>query len=159
MLTKTWPTDWLMRQITANLGWREWGRGGRGQGDKGGIKRRQRERGWGCREVRAMQQTMIKMEKERAWGRWMSLTYPLVVPIPGQIAFSAVVVSNLLIAPSCERERDWERERVREMGGGGECAHSKEQVDKVVVEYLLRSRILFTSLIRYLLMGCMLVWV
>lgn len=33
----------------------------------------------------------------------MSLTYPLVIPVPGQIAFSAVIVSNLLIAPSCEK--------------------------------------------------------
>lgn len=39
----------------------------------------------------------------------MSLTYPLVIPIPRQIAFSAVVVSNLLIAPSCVRkERETE---------------------------------------------------
>lgn len=35
----------------------------------------------------------------------MSLTNPFVVPIPGQIAFGAVVVSNLLIASSCERQR------------------------------------------------------
>lgn len=46
----------------------------------------------------------------------MFLTYPLVIPIPGQIAFSAVVVSNLLITPSCERKR----ERGREGGGGRE---------------------------------------
>lgn len=44
----------------------------------------------------------------------MSLTYPLVIPVPGQIAFSAVVVSNLLIAPSCEKETQTEKERERE---------------------------------------------
>lgn len=43
----------------------------------------------------------------------MSLTYPFVIPIPGQIAFSAVIVSNLLIAASCERET----ERVRDTLG------------------------------------------
>lgn len=42
----------------------------------------------------------------------MSLTYPLVIPIPGQIAFSAVVVSNLLIASSCMSERERDRQRV-----------------------------------------------
>lgn len=51
----------------------------------------------------------------------MPLTYPLVVPIPGQIPFSAVVVSNLLIAPSCETAR----ERVREMAGGGRQRKSR----------------------------------
>ena len=42
----------------------------------------------------------------------MLLTYPLVVTIPGQIAFGAVIVSNLLIASSCAQARD----RVRNQG-------------------------------------------
>lgn len=48
----------------------------------------------------------------------MSLTYPFVIPIPGQIAFSAVIVSNLLIAASCERET----ERVRDTLGPEETS-------------------------------------
>lgn len=40
----------------------------------------------------------------------MFLTYPLVIPIPGQIAFSAVVVSDLFIASSCEIQTKRENE-------------------------------------------------
>lgn len=36
----------------------------------------------------------------------MFLTYPLVISIPGKIAFRAVVVSNLLVAPPWKMKTD-----------------------------------------------------
>lgn len=53
-----------MRQIAANLGWREWGRGGRGQGGKEestGVRGREGE---AVEKFEAMQQTMIKRERK-----------------------------------------------------------------------------------------------
>lgn len=33
------------------------------------------------------------------------LTYPLVIPVPGQVPFGAVVISNLLVTSSFETEK------------------------------------------------------
>lgn len=111
--------------------------GGGGVEDRAVRRNQQESEGERVRLRRSSRQwnRQWQREKERAWGRWMSLTYPLVVPIPGQIAFSAVVVSNLLIAPSCEREREWEREWERWGFGWGET----ERVSHWVLTYSTRN--------------------